>query len=145
MFDLGQAYLTKFWIDACGIGAGAVAGIFAFTKIFDAFMDPIAGSVIDNRKKIGKQGKFRPVMMISAIILGIMTVVTFTMPSGLSGTQKIIYAYAAYMIWGLVYCLPMTRMVHWHLSCLEFADRVHGNFSSRFMARNSSLGLPLSH
>ena len=58
MFDLGQAYLTKFWIDACGIGAGAVAGIFAFTKIFDAFMDPIAGSVIDNRKKIGKQGKF---------------------------------------------------------------------------------------
>lgn len=103
MFDLGQSYLTKFWIDGVGIGSGVVAGIFAFTKIFDAFMDPIAGSVIDNRKHIGKQGKFRPVMMISAIILGIMTVITFTMPDGLSMTQKIIYAYAAYMIWGLVY------------------------------------------
>ena len=99
MFDLGQSYLTKFWIDGVGIGSGVVAGIFAFTKIFDAFMDPIAGSVIDNRKHIGKQGKFRPVMMISAIILGIMTVITFTMPDGLSMTQKIIYAYAAYMIW----------------------------------------------
>ena len=40
MFDLGQAYLTKYWIDVCTIPAAAVAGIFAFTKIFDAFMDP---------------------------------------------------------------------------------------------------------
>lgn len=103
MFDLGQAYLTKFWIDGIGIGAGVVGGIFAFTKIFDVFMDPIAGSVVDNRKKIGKRGKFRPVMMISAVILGILTVLTFMMPDGLSMTQKIIYAYAAYMIWGLVY------------------------------------------
>ncbi len=103
MFDLGQAYLTKFWIDGVGIGAGVVGGIFAFTKIFDAFMDPIAGSVVDNRKKIGKRGKFRPVMMVSAVILGFLTVLTFMMPDGLSMTQKIIYAYAAYMIWGLVY------------------------------------------
>ncbi len=121
MFDLGQAYLTKFWIDAVGIGAGPVAGIFAFTKIFDAFMDPIAGSVIDNRKRIGKQGKFRPVMMISAIILGIMTVVTFTMPMGLSMTQKIIYAYAVYMIWGLVY---------------SFTNDPYGSLAS-VMSRNS--------
>ena len=60
--------------------AGAVAGIFAFTKIFDAFMDPIAGSAIDSRKNIGPRGKFRPVMMISSIILAILTVITFTMP-----------------------------------------------------------------
>lgn len=102
MFDLGQAYLTKFFIDACGIGAGAVAGIFSLTKIFDAFMDPIAGSVIDGRKNIGKSGKFRPIMMIASIILGILTVVTFTMPN-VSMSTKIIYAYATYMIWGLVY------------------------------------------
>lgn len=120
MFDLGQAYLTKFWIDACGIGAGAVAGIFGFTKIFDAFMDPIAGSVIDNRKKIGKHGKFRPVMMISAILLGIMTIVTFTMPD-LSPTGKIIYAYAVYMIWGLVY---------------SFTNDPYGSLAS-VMSRNS--------
>ena len=61
MFALGQAYLTKYWIDVCTIPAAAVAGIFAFTKIFDAFMDPIAGSVIDGRKNIGPRGKFRPV------------------------------------------------------------------------------------
>ncbi|MDR2008127.1 MAG: glycoside-pentoside-hexuronide (GPH):cation symporter [Alphaproteobacteria bacterium] len=102
MFDLGQAYLTKFWIDICLIPAQAVAGIFAFTKIFDAFMDPVAGAVIDKRKA-GPRGKFRPVMMISSIILAILTVVTFTMPSDLTLTHKILFAYIAYMAWGLVY------------------------------------------
>ncbi|AVH75388.1 glycoside-pentoside-hexuronide (GPH):cation symporter [Weissella koreensis] len=101
MFDLGQAYLTKFWTDE-GLSAAVVGGIFVFTKIFDAFMDPIAGSVIDARKP-SKHGKFRPVMMVSAVVLGLMTVITFTMPSSMSMTSKIIYAYAAYMIWGLVY------------------------------------------
>ena len=101
MFDLGQSYLTKFFIDTCGIGAGAVAGIFSITKIFDAFMDPIAGSTID-RRKAGKAGKFRPVMMISSIILAILTVVTFMMPD-VSPSNKIIYGYATYMAWGLVY------------------------------------------
>lgn len=101
MFDLGQSYLTKFFIDACGISAGAVAGIFSLSKIFDAFMDPLAGSVIDGRKA-SKSGKFRPVMMISSIILAILTIVTFTMPD-LSPSTKIIYGYATYMAWGLVY------------------------------------------
>ena len=41
MFDLGQAYLTKYWIDVCTIPAAAVAGIFAFTKIFDALWIPL--------------------------------------------------------------------------------------------------------
>ena len=101
MFDLGQSYLTKFFIDVCGISVGAVAGIFSITKIFDAFVDPIAGSTID-RRKASKSGKFRPVMMISSIILSILTVVTFIMPD-VSPSTKIIYGYAAYMIWGLVY------------------------------------------
>jgi GPH family glycoside/pentoside/hexuronide:cation symporter len=101
MFDLGQSYLTKFFIDTCGISAGAVGGIFAFTKIFDAFMDPLAGSMIDGRKA-SKSGKFRPVMMISSIILALLTVITFTMPE-IPVSSKIIYGYATYMIWGLVY------------------------------------------
>lgn len=102
MYDLGQAYLTKYWIDLCTIPAAAVAGIFAFTKIFDAFMDPIAGSLIDRRKNIGKRGKFRPVMMISSIFLALLTIITFTMPD-LSPAGKIAFAYAAYMAWGFVY------------------------------------------
>ena len=42
MFDLGQAYLTKFYTDIALIPAGMVGVIFSITKIFDAFMDPLA-------------------------------------------------------------------------------------------------------
>jgi glycoside/pentoside/hexuronide:cation symporter, GPH family len=101
MFDIGQSYLMHFYTDVAGISAAAAAGVFGFTKIFDAFMDPLAGSLIDSRKA-GPRGKFRPVMMLSAIILAVMTVVSFTMPN-LSMGGKIAWAYGTYMAWGLVY------------------------------------------
>lgn len=101
MFDLGQSYLSKFFTDVCGIAPMAAKNIFVFTKIFDAFMDPIAGSTVD-AKKSGKFGKFRPVMMISSIMLALLTIVTFTMPN-IPLKSRLVYAYAAYMVWGLVY------------------------------------------
>lgn len=101
MFDIGQSYLMHFYTDVAGISAAAAAGIFSLTKIFDAFMDPLAGSIIDSRTP-GPRGKFRPVMMLSAIILAVMTVVSFTMPN-LSMGGKIAWAYGTYMAWGLVY------------------------------------------
>lgn len=101
MFDLGQSYLTKFFTDVALIPAGFVGMIFGVTKIWDAFMDPLAGTFIDERK-VGKRGKFRPVMMISAILLAVFTVVTFTMPN-LPLTGKIAYALVAYMLWGTIY------------------------------------------
>lgn len=103
MFDLGQAYLLKFYTDICGIAGGLAGGIFLFTKIFDAFMDPIAGIAIDSKKKIGKNGRFKPVMFFSSIVLAILTVITFTAPHTASSNTKLLYGYATYMLWGLAY------------------------------------------
>lgn len=102
MFDLGQAYLLYFYTEIAGISAMAAAGVFAFTKIFDAFMDPIAGTFVDGRKNVGKRGRFKPVMMFSAIVLAVLTVLTFISPPGTHGV-KLFYAYASYMAWGLMY------------------------------------------
>ncbi len=102
-FDLGQAYLLKFYTDVCGISAVAAGGVFLFTKIFDAFMDLLAGSFIDKRSP-SKNGKYRPVMYSSAIVLAFLTIVTFIAPD-ISLQGKLIYAYASYMIWGLCYSL----------------------------------------
>lgn len=100
MFDLGQYYLLAFWTGE-GISAGIVGAIMAGTKIFDAFMDPLAASWIDSRK-VGPRGKFRPVMMGGAILLGILTIVTFTMPQFPLG-GKIAWALGFYMLWGVAY------------------------------------------
>lgn len=102
-FDLGQAYLLKFYTDVCGISGAAAGGVFLFSKIFDAFMDVLAGSYIDKRKA-SKNGKYRPVMINSAFILAALTIITFIFPD-VSVQGKLIYAYASYMIWGLCYSM----------------------------------------
>lgn len=102
MFDLGQLYLLKFFTDVAGIPAIAAGGIFAASKLFAAFCDPIVGSSIDYRKNIGPRGKFRPYLIMGSIALAILTILTFISPN-LSTSGKLIYAYASYMIWGIGY------------------------------------------
>lgn len=102
MFDLGQAYLLFFYTQVAGITPLAAAGVFAFTKIFDAFMDPIAGTFVDGRKKIGKHGRFKSVMMYSSIALGVLTVVTFLTPNA-GHDVNLVYAYLSYAAWGVLY------------------------------------------
>lgn len=124
MFDLGQAYLTKFFTDVAMIAPGMVGLIFSVTKIFDAFMDPLAGSFVDSRK-IGKQGKFRPVMMVSACVLAVLTVITFTMPN-VAMKWKIVWAFGTYMLWGLVY--SFTNVPYGSLASVmtrDVEDRAH--------------------
>ena len=110
---------------AYGFGDFGNGFIFSITKIFDAFMDPLAGSFVDTRKNHGKQGRFRPVMMFSSIILAILTIITFTMPN-FSMTGKIAYAFATYMIWGVVY--SFTNIPYGSLASVmtrDIDDRAH--------------------
>src|SRR4051794_7604344 len=102
MFDLGQAYLLFFFTQVAGIAPLAAAGVFAFTKIFDAFMDPIAGTFVDGRKKVGKHGRFKSVMLYSSIALGGLTVATFLTPNA-GHNVNLIYAYLSYAAWGVLY------------------------------------------
>ena len=60
MFDLGQIYLLKFYTDVLGLPVAAAGLVFLITKVWDAFADISIGTWIDNRKKIGPKGKFRP-------------------------------------------------------------------------------------
>lgn len=102
MFDMGQIYLLKFYTDVFGIPAAVAGSIFLLTKIFDAFMDPIAGAFIDARKADPRTGKFRKIMFISSIFLGILSIFVFMAPD-LSPTAKMIFGYATYMAWGVGY------------------------------------------
>jgi len=102
MFDMGQIYLLKFYTDVFGIPAAVAGSIFLLTKIFDAFMDPIAGAFIDARKADPRTGKFRKIMFTSSIILGILSIFVFMAPD-LSPTAKMIFGYVTYMAWGVGY------------------------------------------
>lgn len=137
MFDMGQAYLMKFFTDVVGIAAGAAGGIFMVTKIFDAFMDPIAGTVIDSRK-FGKRGKFKPIMMIGSIILALLSVFVFLAPN-LSPTGKLMYGYAAYMLWGIGY--SFTNVPYGSLSAAMTKDPEDRTSLASFRQMGSVLAL----
>lgn len=70
MFDLGQLYLLKFFTDVAGIPAAAAGGIFLVSKLFAAVVDPIVGTSIDYRKRIGPKGKF---MIAYPVVMGLMS------------------------------------------------------------------------
>jgi GPH family glycoside/pentoside/hexuronide:cation symporter len=109
MFDLGQIYLLYFFTNIAHIDPIVAGGIFFFTKIFDAFMDPIAGIIIDSQKKVLVRGnKFRHVMIKGAVVLALLTVLTFTTFSGFDDTGRIVWAYATYMAWGCAYAFTNT-------------------------------------
>src|SRR6476469_5886448 len=92
MFDLGQAYLLKFYTDVAGLPGTVAGSVFLITKLFDACMDPLAGTWIDQRRNIGNHGRFRGVMLYSSIALAVLTVFTFLTPGQMEGTN-LVYAY----------------------------------------------------
>jgi glycoside/pentoside/hexuronide:cation symporter, GPH family len=102
MFDLGQAYLLKFYTDIAGLPGTTAGLVFLITKLFDACIDPVAGVFIDGRQNVGRFGRFRPVMLYGSVVLSALTVVTFLTPHGSDGVN-LAYAYASYMAWGVAY------------------------------------------
>ena len=56
---------------------------------------------IDGRR-MGKRGKFRPVAMLVAIPMGIVMMLTFIAPPGLTGTVLTIYVVTIAILWGVL-------------------------------------------
>ena len=104
LFDMGQIYLLKFYTDSLGLPAAIAGLVFLITKIWDGFADITVGTWIDNRKKIGPRGKFRPFMLYAALPLALITIVSFTTPD-FSLTGKTIWAYCTYMAFGTIYSI----------------------------------------
>lgn len=104
LFDMGQIYLLKFYTDSLGLPAAIAGLVFLITKIWDGFADITVGTWIDNRKKIGPRGKFRPFMFYAALPLSLITIVSFITPD-FSLTGKTIWAYCTYMAFGTIYSI----------------------------------------
>jgi len=141
MFDMGQLYLLKFYTDVAGIPAAVAGGIFLITKLFDAIVDPIVGTLIDSRKGKLESGKYRPVMMISCIILAVISVFVFIAPN-FSIQGKIIYAYMTYMMWGAAY--SCTSIPYGALAATMTQEPQERTSLAAFRQLGSTMGLLIS-
>ncbi len=129
------SYLTIFLTDALLFGAdgvtiGGVTGAMAVawlmlgTRIFDAFNDPIMGSIVDKTRT--KWGKCRPYLKWMAIPIAIMTIACFLPIFQAKATSSFIIIGIIYVIWSVVY--TVADVPYWGLStCMTNDTVVRGN------------------
>ena len=102
LFNFIGSYLLVFYTDAFGISAAAVGTLMAISRVWDAINDPLMGILVDKRKP-GKNGKFRPYIKFMGIPLGIFTVLTFLVIPNIPQNVKLPYAYITYIGFGMAY------------------------------------------
>ena len=94
------AYLMIFYTDVFGISAAVVGTMFAVTRVWDSFFDPVVGAVADRTSS--RWGRFRPYLLFLAVPFGVIGILTFlTPPFGQTG--KIVYAFITYALMMMVY------------------------------------------
>lgn len=104
-------------------GAMAVAFLMLGVRVFDAFNDPIMGSIVDKTRT--KWGKCRPFLKWMAIPIAIMTIACFIpLPAKTLSTFVIIAV--IYTIWSVAY--TVADVPYWGLStCMTNDTVVRGN------------------
>ena len=107
-------FLLYYMTDVAGISAAAVGTMFLVVRLWDAFTDLFAGRMVD--KTMTRFGKFRPFLLWFAVPVLFMSFLNFNIPSpgikwlglfewNLDYAGRLLYAYLAYAILGLMYSL----------------------------------------
>ncbi len=104
-------------------GAMAVAFLMLGVRIFDAFNDPIMGSIVDRTRT--KWGKCRPFLKWMAIPIAIMTIACF-IPLPAKTLSTFIIIAVIYTLWSVAYTIA--DVPYWGLStCMTNDTVVRGN------------------
>ncbi|MEG2395590.1 MAG: glycoside-pentoside-hexuronide (GPH):cation symporter [Oscillospiraceae bacterium] len=114
---LVTSYIMIFYTDVFGISAMAAAIIMFCARFFDAFNDPIIGSIVDRTRT--KWGKLRPYMLFTALPISALTILCFTTPN-ISYAGKVAYAATMYIAWGVVF--TTMDVPYWGLSSAMTSD-----------------------
>jgi glycoside/pentoside/hexuronide:cation symporter, GPH family len=104
LFDMGQLYLLIFFTDQLGLNPAVAGTVFLVAKIWDAFADMTIGGWVDNRRKIGKRGRFRAFLFWGTIPLALTLIATFYVPN-FEITGRTIWAFVIYIVFGSAYSL----------------------------------------
>ena len=88
-------YLPFFYSNVFGLGLSDVALLMLITRVWDAVSDPMMGVIADRTNT--RWGKYRPYLLWIALPFALAGILLFT-TLDLSGTGKLIWAYATYIL-----------------------------------------------
>lgn len=136
-YNMVRNQLTFFLVTVFGVPAQAVATMILVMGLWDAFNDPLMGTVVDRTRT--RFGKLRPYLIFVPLPLGVATVVFFGGAKFLEGVDsvglKIAYMCITYFIWEFLYTIG--DIPFWGLSAAispNPADRSRAITSARFIS-----------
>lgn len=119
---LMSGYVMMFYTDVYLVPPMAVAVMMFCARIFDAFNDPVMGSIVDKTRT--RWGKLRPYMLFTPVPIGILTILCFCSPN-LSNTMKIVYISCTYVLWGVIFTI--IDVPYWGLAASMSPDTQERN------------------
>ncbi|HIT27365.1 MAG TPA: MFS transporter [Candidatus Ornithoclostridium excrementipullorum] len=116
--QLVTTFFMLYMTDVAGVSALWLAWMFLGARLFDAFNDPIMGSIVEMTRT--KAGKMRPYLKYSPIPIAILTVLLFVSVPGWSDTGKFAYSTIIYLLWGIAY--TSVDVPYWGLASSMTSD-----------------------
>src|SRR5574344_2187369 len=105
VFQMMMMFQLFFYTDVFGIGATAAGMILLVARVFDAFVDPLAGILADRTQT--RWGKFRPWVLWTAIPFAVFFVLAFATPD-FGARGKVLWAGITYTLLMAVYSFNNT-------------------------------------
>lgn len=109
-FGMSSTFLLVFYTDILGITAIAAGTLFFVARMIDAISDPLMGVFIDRwfqrrqkNQKAHKKDKFKPFLLLGCVPIVAASILLFLAPESLTQQQKLVWAYATYITWGMAY------------------------------------------
>lgn len=103
VYALVSGFILYYYNDILGISGTFTGVMMMAARVFDAFNDPLMGVVVE--KTNTPFGKFRPWIVTGTLTNALILYGMFAMPASLTGTAMLVYASAAYVLWGVTYTL----------------------------------------
>ena len=102
-YNITAAFISTY-LAMQGISLAKVATVLLIVKIWDAVNDPIFGFIFDKVKFKNGQ-KSLPWLRAAVLLIPIVTIILFSIPSSMSENGKLIWFGVAYLLWDTVYTL----------------------------------------
>lgn len=107
-YAIAGTYLTQFYTDVLGVTGIFLTLMPVFSKLFDAFTNVVMGRIIDKTRT--RQGKARPWILISGVLMAITGILLYTVPK--AGTKvQLVWIVVSYNLF-FAFAFTIYNMAH---------------------------------
>lgn len=100
LFNSVNVLLLRYVVDYAGISAALAGMLIAGSKLYDALIDPVIGSMSDKTRS--RMGRRRPFLLAGGLLLAVAALLLFNMPSG-GGTGTVVFFVFALLVYATGY------------------------------------------